>query len=201
LVIYANIIGMISFIKGKVFRNSLGNPSFVEIETNGGVGYRIVVHKRFDFRKEGEDIFLFVSYQVREDSQTLYGFDTEEERIFFEKLLTVSGIGPKTGISILSEYDIEQLKDIVLRSDANLLSKVSGLGKKGAQKIILELSGKINFDEEIKTNSGIVSDVKSALESLGYSGTSLKEAVEKAKEISKNKDLSLEEVLKLVLKG
>ena len=192
---------MISFIKGKVFRNSLGNPSFVEIETNGGVGYRVVVHKRFDFRKEGEDIFLFVSYQVREDSQTLYGFDTEEERIFFEKLLTVSGIGPKTGISILSEYTVDQLRELVLKSDASALSKVPGLGKKGAQKIILELSGKVDFKEDMKGENEIINDVETALESLGYKGSSLKESLEKAKKISKNKDLQLEEVLKLVLKG
>ncbi len=191
---------MISFIKGKVFRNSLGNPSFVEIETNSGIGYKIIVHKRFGFREKGESIFLYTSYQVREDSQVLYGFDNEEERILFEKLITVSGVGPKTGISILSEYSYIQLKKIILDGDITALTKVSGLGKKGAQKIILELSGKLDLDRDIKVENEILSDVKSALQSLGYSGSSLREAVEKAEKICKDKSLALEDVLKLVLK-
>ncbi len=191
---------MISFIKGKVFRNSLGNPSFVEIETNSGVGYKIIVHKRFCFRGKGENIFLYTSYQVREDSQMLYGFDNEEEKILFEKLITVSGIGPKTGMSILSEYSYTQLKKIISDGDITALSKASGLGKKGAQKIILELSGKLDLDKDIKAENEVLSDVKNALQSLGYSGSSLREAMEKAGKIYKDKSLVLEDVLKLVLR-
>ena len=192
---------MISFLKGKVFRNSLTNPSFVEIESNSGIGYKVFVHSRFDFKKEGEGIFLFTSFQVREDSQILYGFDNEDEKIFFEKLINVSGIGPKIGMAILSEYTTEQLKDFILSSDSISLSKVSGLGKKGAQKIILDLAGKVNFKEEIRVGSEILSDVKNALQSLGYTGSTLKESMEKANDICKDESLCLEEVLKLVLKG
>lgn len=201
MVIYANIIGMISFIKGKVFKNSLGSPSFVELETSGGVGYRVVVNKRFNFKEIGEEIFLFTSYQVREDSQTLYGFEKEEERALFEKLITVSGIGPKIGISILSELTKDQLGQIIKDGDAVSLSKVPGLGKKGAQKIILELSGKLDLKEDIQIDGEILSDVKDALEALGYTGSGLKKAMEKAKEIVKDESLDLENVLKLVLRG
>ena len=192
---------MISFIKGKVFRNSLGSPSFVELETSGGVGYRVVVSKRFNFKEIGEEIFLFTSYQVREDSQTLYGFEKEEERTLFEKLITVSGIGPKIGISILSELTKDQLGQIIKDGDAVSLSKVPGLGKKGAQKIILELSGKLDLKEDIQIDGEILSDVKDALEALGYTGSGLKKAMEKAKEIVKDESLDLENVLKLVLRG
>lgn len=191
---------MISFIKGKVFRNSLGNPSFVEVETNGGVGYKIIVHKKFKFKEQGEEIFLFTSYQVREESQTLYGFDNEEEKFFFEKLITVSGIGAKTGISILSEYSVVQLKDIISKGDVAALSKVPGLGKKGAQKIILDLSGKLNLEEDTSAGSAILSDIKSALQGLGYTGTTLKESMKKAEGICKDENLLLEDVLKLVLR-
>lgn len=192
---------MISFIKGKVFKNSLGNPSFVELETSGGVGYRVVVNKRFNFKEIGEEIFLFTSYQVREDSQTLYGFEKEEERTLFEKLITVSGIGPKIGMSILSEFTKDQLGQIIKDGDAVSLSKVPGLGKKGAQKIILELSGKLDLKEDIQIDGEILSDVKDALEALGYTGSGLKKAMEKAKEIVKDESLDLENVLKLVLRG
>ena len=191
---------MITFLKGKVFKNSLSNPSFVEVETNSGIGYKIVVHQRFDFKKKGEEIFLFTSYQVREDSQTLYGFDNEEERILFEKLIAVSGIGPKIGMAVLSEYSSDQLREIILKSDASALSEVSGLGKKGAQKIILELVGKVNLEEDIEIENEIVSDVKGALQSLGYKGAALKDAMRKANDICKDESLGLEEVLKLVFK-
>jgi len=191
---------MISFIKGTVFRNSLSNPSFVEVETSSGIGYKVVVHQRFNFKKEGKEIFLFTSYQVRKDSQILYGFDNEEERILFEKLISVSGVGPKIGMAVLSEYTSDQFRDIILRSDVIALSKVSGLGKKGAQKIILELVGKVNLEEDGETENEIVSDIKSALQSLGYKGVSLKEAMKKANDICKDESLDLEEVLKLVFK-
>jgi len=191
---------MISFIKGTVFRNSLSNPSFVEVETSSGIGYRVIVHQRFDFKKEGEEIFLFTSYQVREDSQTLYGFDNEEERILFEKLIAVSGIGPKIGMAVLSEYTSDQFRNIILKSDVNALSKVSGLGKKGSQKIILELVGKVNLEEDVEPENEILTDVKSALQSLGYKGVSLKDAMKKANDICKDESLCLEDVLKLVFK-
>jgi len=192
---------MITFITGKVFKNSLEENSFVDIETKGGVGYRVLVYKRFDFKEKGEEIFLFTSYQVREDSEMLYGFETEEERSLFEKLIGVSGIGPKIGMAILSKYTEGDLKKIISKGDITTLSKVSGLGKKGAQKIVLELSGKLNMDEDIFIGNEILVDVKSALESLGYSGSALKECMEKAEDIAKDDSLVLEEVLKLVLKG
>jgi Holliday junction DNA helicase RuvA len=192
---------MITFITGKVFKNSLEENAFVDIETKGGVGYRVFVHKRFDFKEKGDEIFLFTSHQVREDSQTLYGFETEEERGIFEKLIDVSGIGPKIGIAIISEYSEEDLKKIISKGDITALSKVSGLGKKGAQKIVLELSGKLNMNEDISIGSEILVDVKNALESLGYNGSALKESMEKAADIAKEESLVLEEVLKLVLRG
>jgi Holliday junction DNA helicase RuvA len=193
---------MISFLKGKIFKSSLGNPSFVEIETNGGVGYKVMVSKKFDFKKKGEEIFLFTSLQVREDSQTLYGFEKEEEKDMFENLLTVSGIGPKIAMSILSEYSCKEVKDIVLNSDVSALKKVSGLGKKGSQKIILELSGKVDFSKSEESKSGMMLDIESALKNLGYSGSLLKETVKKAEVIySKDKKISIEELLKSVLKS
>jgi holliday junction DNA helicase RuvA len=192
---------MISIIKGLVFKNSLSKDSFVEVQTEGGVGYRVFVTKDFDFKEEGEEIFLYTSYQVRDDSQTLYGFSKEEEKMFFEKLISISGIGPKIGMAILSEYSSSKLKTLIKNGDISSLSKVSGLGKKGAQKIVLELSGELKVEEELVTEDEIINDVRNALESLGYKGSVLKESVEKAKEICKEKDLRLEDVLKLVLKG
>ncbi|PKL42088.1 MAG: Holliday junction branch migration protein RuvA, partial [Planctomycetes bacterium HGW-Planctomycetes-1] len=89
------------------------------------------VTSQFEFKEVGTDISVYTSFQVREESQTLYGFNTELERDFFEELLTVSGIGPKSALSILSTYSMERVKEIVLEGDSKLLSKVPGLGLKG----------------------------------------------------------------------
>jgi holliday junction DNA helicase RuvA len=178
---------MISYISGKVINNNIGKISFVDILISSGVGYRIYVPSNFSFvEKEGE-AHLYTSFQVREDSQTLYGFNSVGERDFFEQLLTVSGVGPKVALSILSTYSTERVKEIVMDGDSKLLSKVQGLGSKGAQKIILELRGQIDFDKErivliiwIK-----LKELKEALKSLGYSGRSLDESIKSANNISR----------------
>jgi Holliday junction DNA helicase RuvA len=108
---------MISYISGKVLKNNIGKVNFLEVLLPSGIGYRVYVTSLFKFLEKGSDISLFTSFQVREDSQSLYGFNTEIERDFFEQLLTVSGIGPKVAISILSTYDIAKIKELVMDGD------------------------------------------------------------------------------------
>ncbi len=192
---------MISYISGKVFKNNIGKNPFVEVLLGNGLAYRVYVITRFVFQEKNSDISLFTSFQVREDSQTLYGFLSEIERDFFEQLLTISGVGPKVAISVLSTYELEKLRDIVLDGDSKLLSKVPGLGSKGAQKIILELRGKIDFDKEDKVdlNSEKLKELKEALRSLGYSGKSLEESISKGSSILDERDLDIEELIREVL--
>lgn len=192
---------MISYISGKVLKNNIGKVNFLEVLLSSGIGYRVYVTSLFKFLEKGSDISLFTSFQVREDSQSLYGFNTEIERDFFEQLLTVSGIGPKVAISILSTYDIAKIKELVMDGDSKGLSKVPGLGNKGAQKVILELRGKIDFDKEDigKKNSEKLKELKEALKSLGYTGRSLEESIKKGDEILEENDMEIEDLIRNVL--
>lgn len=192
---------MISYISGKVLKNVMAKNSYTDILLTSGIGYRVYVTSQFEFREVGDIVSVFTSFQVREDSQTLYGFSKEEERDFFEELLTVSGIGPKSALSILSTYTMDKVKQIVLDGDSKLLSKVPGLGLKGAQKVILELRGKIDFDKEDigKKNSEKLKELKEALKSLGYTGRSLEESIKKGDEILEENDMEIEDLIRNVL--
>ncbi|MFA5622849.1 MAG: Holliday junction branch migration protein RuvA [Candidatus Dojkabacteria bacterium] len=192
---------MISYISGKVLKSSIGKVNFLEVLISNGIGYRVYVTSKFKFQEKDTDISLYTSFQVREESQSLYGFNTESERDFFEQLLTISGVGPKVALSILSTYEMERVREIVLDGDSKLLSKVPGLGSKGSQKIILELRGKIDFDKEDVQLEGDVKlkELKEALKSLGYTGRSLDESMKKATDILSKKDIDIEELIRKVL--
>lgn len=193
---------MISYISGKVLKNSIGKVNFVEVLINSGIGYKVYVTAKYIFSEKDSNIEMYTSFQVREDSQTLYGFVTEKERDFFEQLLTVSGVGPKLGLSILSTYSIEQIKDLVTEGDSKMLSKVVGLGSKGAQKIILELRGKIDFDKMDKGSESDekIRELKEALKALGFSGRSLDESIKKAEDLLSKNDMDLESLIRSTLK-
>lgn len=192
---------MISYISGKVLKNNTGKNNFVDVLLNSGIAYRVFVTSKYIFSEKDSDISMYTSFQVREDSQTLYGFSSERERDFFEQLLGVSGVGPKLGLSILSTYTLEEVRDIVSDGDSKLLSKVSGLGSKGAQKIILELRGQIDFDKEGRGDvvSDKIKELKEALKSLGFNGKAMDECVEKGEDILKEDDVDIEDLIRLVL--
>jgi holliday junction DNA helicase RuvA len=192
---------MISYITGIILKNHISKDSYIDILTDSGIGYRINIPNSYTPPSKGKKYSLFTHFHVREDSQTLYGFEKEEERNFFEQLISVSGIGPKIGLAILSTFSRSKLEDIILKGDSKALSKVSGLGSKGAQKIILELRGKIDFDEKDSPDESIIKELKEALKILGFTGDQLKEKVEKGeKKVSKNKGVTIEELIKEVLK-
>ena len=191
---------MISYISGKILKSSIGKNPFIEILLTNGIGYRVFVTSKFKFPEIGSDISLYTSFIVREDSQSLYGFETEEERDFFEQLLTISGVGPKVGIAILSTYNLEEVKSIILDGNSKMLSKTPGLGSKGAQKIILELRGKIDFEKEDSLeDSAKIRDLKDALKTLGYTGRSLEDALKKGSDILEKENIDIEELIREVL--
>ncbi len=192
---------MISYISGKVMKNYLGKSSYTDILLSCGIAYRVYVSSLFEFKNVGDNIDFFTSFQVREESQTLYGFVKEEERDFFELLLTVSGIGPKSALSILSTYSMERVRQLILDGDSKLLSKVSGLGLKGAQKVILELRGRIDFDKEDaqgKEDERLV-ELKNALKVLAFKGKELEDGVRRGADILKKEDIDIEALIKKVL--
>jgi Holliday junction DNA helicase RuvA len=192
---------MISYISGKILKTKTGKESYVDILTGNGVGYRVYIPSNTKIFPKKDNIDLYTSFQVRDDSQTLYGFDKEVDRDLFEELIGVSGIGPKTGLAILSTYKRDELEKIILEGDSKKLSKVVGLGIKGAQKVILELRGRIDFKEEDKQSveSKRIKEFKEAMRALGFSGDSMKLYVKKAEKILGKEILEIEDLLKKVL--
>jgi holliday junction DNA helicase RuvA len=128
---------MIGYLKGRVIDRGL---SRLILEVSG-VGYEVNIPSNLDL--SGDEIELFIHTHVREDQISLFGFKMPEEISFFKLLLSVSGIGPKVALAILGSAPLERLMDSISKNDPSLLSAVSGVGKKTAEKAIIELKGKI----------------------------------------------------------
>lgn len=164
---------MISYIKGTIIEQ---NDKYIIILA-GNIGYKIHTPYR-NLEDHKNDISLYTYLAVRENSLDLYGFERKTDLDFFELLLTVSGIGPKSAISILSNCKTEIIVDAIQKEDPSLLTKTSGISKKNAEKIVLELKNKVtNF----KTDgvSYIEDDIMDALLSLGYSERQIKDIIKK----------------------
>ncbi len=172
---------MLSFIKGKVkFRE--GNFLVVE---NNGLGYKIFVSAEIFLKaKPEETIELYLHQHVREDALQLFGFEEYEELKLFEQLISISGIGPKTALGVFAEASLADIISAIVNGDASILKKVSGIGNKTAERIVLELKNKITAGtavnklkskEELNTDG----DAVEALVSLGYSTGQAKEALNK----------------------
>lgn len=195
---------MITFIKGEVTR-FVPRDTYTEVEVllNSGLGYQVLATNRAILLGEvavGEEISMHTSFQVREDSQVLYGFTSIRERDFFETLIGISGIGPKIGIAILSTYTLEEIKALLEKGDFKGLSKVSGLGPKGAKKIILELQGVLELGDEAGESTQILSELRDVLTTLGFSGSELDAMLEKAGGMGEEHD-SIEKLVQAVLQN
>lgn len=191
---------MISYITGTVQKTNISKESYVDILTNSGIAYRIRIPSTYIVPPKGKVYSLYTHFHVRDDNQSLYGFEKEQERDFFEQLISVSGIGPKIGMAMITMFSRKELEEKILGGDAKSLSKVSGLGMKGAQKVILELRGKIDFEQKESVEDLIIRELKEALKTLGFSGSQLKESIEVGEKVlKKNRDISIEELIKEVL--
>ena len=167
---------MIGSIKGKII---LKKEKYLVVETSG-VGYKVNVSPDTlsKTKKAGEEISLWIHTHVREDVLDLYGFLDHRELEFFEMLISVSGIGPKGALSILGITSIETLRKAISTGDTSYLTKVSGIGKKTAEKIIIELRDKIGEEKGGSSLQGEL-DALEALKSLGYSQNEAREALKK----------------------
>ena len=191
---------MLTYITGEILKTNISKDSYVDILISSGVGYRIYIPSTYILPSKGEKYSVYTYFHVREDNQTLFGFETEEDRDLFELLISVSGIGPKIGLAIMSTYSKKELDSILNDGDAKKLSKVSGLGMKGAQKIILELRGKIDLKGGEESGGNAVKELKEVLKTLGFSGEALNQYVEYGEGIlSANSDIEIEELVKKVL--
>ncbi len=160
---------MIAFIQGQLVQQGTDH---VVVQV-GGIGLHVLVPRTvFDVLEGvGHTVRLSTHLAVREDGMTLYGFVDDDEKRVFETLLSISGIGPKLALSILSTLTFNQLQQAVSRDEADLLTRVPGIGKKTAQKIVFELKDKLKISAptELAGLVDIDSDVLDALVGLGYS--------------------------------
>ena len=167
---------MIGSIKGNII---LKNEKYVIVET-GGVGYKVSLSPESlsATPKVGGEVSLWIHTHVREDSLDLYGFIDYAELEFFEMLINVSGIGPKGALTILGIASIETLRRAIGTGDTGYLTKISGIGKKTAAKIVLELKDKMG---DIKNDASMQGelDALEALKTLGYSQNDAREALKK----------------------
>ncbi|MBU1033100.1 Holliday junction branch migration protein RuvA [Patescibacteria group bacterium] len=162
---------MIGSLRGKIIEV---HASHALLETNG-VGYKIraSIPALASFLV-GQDKFLYIHDNVREDARNLFAFESHQELVMFEKLISISGVGPKAALTIMSVGTLETVRTAVMSGDLATLTSVPGIGKKTAQKIILELKGQLVEEQKEPTGDREVVD---ALVSLGYSSSQARDAM------------------------
>ena len=194
---------MYYYISGKLALVSKG----FSIIDNNGIGYMLTVSDKTAGRlqgRDGEEVRLYTHYHVKEDAEELYGFYSTEEKSAFEKLINISGVGPKAAMSILSVLSPDALTVAVISDDAKAIASAQGIGIRTAQKIILELKDKIAKDElptvsvkgKTPAPTSAVKDALMSLEALGYTRS---EAM-KALSFEGSESLPVEELIRHALK-
>lgn len=181
------------------------NPPQILLDVQG-VGYEVDVPMStfYNLPQLNEKVVLHTHFVVREDAQLLYGFATHEERIAFRQLLKISGVGPKLALSVLSGMSIGDLAAAVANKDAGRLTKIPGVGKKTAERLLLELQGKFAVSGAQAAGGAASvsagSDIVNALQALGYNE---KEADWAARQLPKDVDVSggIRQALKLLSKA
>jgi Holliday junction DNA helicase RuvA len=166
---------MISQLEGKI-AGIKGNAVTLMV---GGVGYQVFLSAYTLGKVAGQEQTLFyIHTHVREDMLALYGFLNEEELAMFELLISISGIGPKVALSILSIADVKTIRTAVVNKDPSILTRVSGVGKKTAERVIVELQNKVDaLSGEDQENALSGQEALEALTSLGYSVSQAREAL------------------------
>ena len=192
---------MIAYLQGKL---AFVSPTDVIIDCNG-VGYRVNISLfTYGSLPKQENIKLHIYYHVKEDGHTLYGFTTEEEKMLFSHLISVSGIGPSTGRMILSYANPNELRSAIVNEDVALIKSIKGIGPKSAQRLILELKDKLVKDGVSPDLSGTNNNTErnealSALLMLGFPKPGAEKAIDGVIK-SSDEPLSVEDLVKKSLK-
>ena len=183
---------MIGRLRGTLVATSDGSV-LVDV---GGVGYVVAVTPRTqtNLPSVGEEAVLHTHLHVREDQLSLFGFDSTADKDLFAMLLGVSGVGPKVGLAILATMTPDQLRMAVVTGDTAALTAVPGIGKRSAEKLMVELRPKMDASLEASSASGPMSEVREALASLGYAPDEIRDTLS-----AMSHDLSVEDMLKLSL--
>jgi Holliday junction DNA helicase RuvA len=164
----------------------------------GGITLRANISTKTseDLGEVGRSVRLHTSLQVRQDQISLYGFSTEEDRITFDTLININGVGPRLALAILSTFTAGELSTAVNSEDSNTLTQVPGVGKRTASRILLELKGKVDQISDIITVDNKAQDVLASLTALGYSAQEARQAMAN---VPPNEDISGEDWIRIAL--
>ena len=164
---------MIAYLQGKILEKS---TNFIILE-NQGIGYKVFVTPDVLESKISDEIKLYTYHKVSEDGQSLFGLPDFNTLQFFEILITVSGVGPKVALAILSAARVDSIKSAIANQDAGMFKRISGIGTKTAEKIIVELKSKVTGDGLLVTSAS--SEVFDALIALGYKQNEVRAIINK----------------------
>lgn len=193
---------MISYIKGKLMQVA---QNFVVVDHQGmGISVFVPTSMMARLSPVGEEIFLHTYFRVGEDGMQLYGFLEDKDLEIFKQLITVSGIGPKGALGVLSALSSDDLRIAILSGDAKAIAKAPGVGIKTAQRVIIDLKEKVKFEDgnhlanDKEEKNSVSADAISALVSLGYS---LSDATRTVHCVAKTKEMKVEDVIKIALRN
>ena len=198
---------MIAYLKGKL---TYKDPTYVIIDING-MGYRVRISlNTYAAIKDEEQVLLLTYLSVKEDSHTLYGFKEEAEKKMFMDLISISGVGPNTGLMVLSSLSSDELEQAIATGDHPTIQRVKGIGAKTAQRIVLELKDKIkkdSYQDSSKVGTGFMStsnkikrEALQALMTLGFTKAVAEKNIESIIKKS-GPEISLEDLIKASLKS
>ena len=189
---------MIAFLEGKLASKK---EKFV-ITDVAGVGYKVFVSRETHttLPQEGQNVKIYTILYVREDAMDLYGFSTEVEKNLFELLITISGIGPKAAMNILSASSTQKLQEAIAHGDERILTSVSGIGKKLAAKVIMELKEKMRESIHYIDKGENIGDLEvfEALRSLGYGERQIQGVLRKVPDSVKKVEERIKRALKIL---
>ena len=192
---------MIAFLTG-VLRAKRPEGCVVDV---GGVGFDVAMPTSSvaALPAEGDEVTVLTYLQVRDDGMSLYGFSTNEERALFEQLITVSGVGPKVAMAVLSGQSPASLKEAIAREDAELIATTPGIGKKTAQRVIMELKDRLDLPDLVAPTpaaADAVQEARDALAGMGFSSAEIASAV-KDFEAGDEPEVTAEAVVRHALKS
>jgi Holliday junction DNA helicase RuvA len=179
---------MIAYLKGKILEKGL---TYIILE-NQGIGYKVFVIPDVLSQSIGSETALYIYHKVADDGQSLFGLPDFAALQFFEMLITVSGVGPKVALAILSAAQVDAVKQAIAAQDSAIFTRISGVGLKTAEKIIVELKNKVGA---LGVSSGASSEIFDALLALGYNQREVREMINKL-----DPSLSTQDQLKQALK-
>jgi Holliday junction DNA helicase RuvA len=189
---------MIAAVRGRIIASA---PGRVSVDSGTGIILQLLVPvSAYPQLRENQDVMLHTVLKIKDEDVFIYGFPQPREKAFFEKLISVSGIGPKIAMSCISAMAADEWVAAIAAADVARISSIPGIGKKTAQRLILELTGKLELESEISdANAQLRSDLISGLANLGYPLKGVRETVNRA--LKENSSAAgFEELFKIIMK-